>query len=155
MSEKELFRTFQSTTRWWSCSGGHLVMWSNASVLKVLRWRPSRLIEVPWSSSATERWRGHPGTAVVFGSCRILKWNGSFTYQDHICISFELSDQDLCKYVGKRYPHFRDYNSHSAGGYCPAASELIPNADRSENIMLVDRRQKLLSVRLIDFSLAL
>lgn len=32
----------------------------------------------------------------------ILKWNSSFTYQNHICISFELLDQDLRDYVESR-----------------------------------------------------
>lgn len=32
----------------------------------------------------------------------ILKWNSSFTYQNHICNSFELVDQDLCDYVESR-----------------------------------------------------
>lgn len=32
----------------------------------------------------------------------ILEWNSSFTYQNHICISFELLDQDLRDYVESR-----------------------------------------------------
>lgn len=41
----------------------------------------------------------------------IIKWNCSFTYQDHICISCQLLDQDLHEYVKNRGKGWRQPSS--------------------------------------------
>lgn len=90
----------------------------------------------------------------------IIKWNESFTYQDHVCMSFQLLDQDLREYVEDRgdgllIPEMRSVIRQVAAALQHLRSFRIVHADvRPENIMIVDRRQQPMRVRLIDFGLA-
>lgn len=90
----------------------------------------------------------------------IIKWNESFTYQDHVCISFQLLDQDLREYVEDRgegllIPEMKSVVGQVAAALQHLSSLRIVHADvRPENIMVVDRRQQPIRVRLIDFGLA-
>lgn len=90
----------------------------------------------------------------------IIKWNESFTYQDHVCISFQLLDQDLREYVEDRgggllIPEMKSVVRQVAAALQHLSSFRIVHADvRPENIMVVDRRQQPIRVRLIDFGLA-
>lgn len=90
----------------------------------------------------------------------ILKWNSSFTHQNHICISFELLDQDLRDYVESRgkgllIPEIKTIIWQVATALQHLSTFRIVHADiRPEKIVLVDWRQQPLRVHLIDFGLA-
>uniref|UniRef100_A0A3B5K9Z6 Protein kinase domain-containing protein n=1 Tax=Takifugu rubripes TaxID=31033 RepID=A0A3B5K9Z6_TAKRU len=90
----------------------------------------------------------------------IIKWKESFTYQDHMCMSYELLDQDLQNYVKARgegllIPDLKSVIRQVATALQHLRSFKIVHADiRPENIMIVDRRQQPIRVRLVDFGLS-
>ncbi|TWW61905.1 Homeodomain-interacting protein kinase 3 [Takifugu flavidus] len=90
----------------------------------------------------------------------IIKWKESFTYQDHMCMSYELLDQDLQNYVKARgegllIPELKSVIRQVATALQHLRSFKIVHADiRPENIMIVDRRQQPIRVRLVDFGLS-
>lgn len=90
----------------------------------------------------------------------IIKCKGCFSYQDHACLSFELLDQDLREYVqdrgeGLHVPEIRSVIRQVTTALWHLSSCRIVHADvRPDNIMLVDRTQQPIRVRLIDFGLA-
>uniref|UniRef100_A0A674PNQ6 Protein kinase domain-containing protein n=1 Tax=Takifugu rubripes TaxID=31033 RepID=A0A674PNQ6_TAKRU len=90
----------------------------------------------------------------------IIKWKDSFTYQDHMCMRYELLDQDLHNYVKARgegllIPELKSVIRQVATALQYLRSFKIVHADiRPENIMIVDRRQQPIRVRLVDFGLA-
>uniref|UniRef100_A0A674MKL4 Protein kinase domain-containing protein n=1 Tax=Takifugu rubripes TaxID=31033 RepID=A0A674MKL4_TAKRU len=90
----------------------------------------------------------------------IIKWKDSFTYQDHMCMSYELLDQDLQNYVKARgegllIPELKSVIRQVATALQHLRSFKIVHADiRPENIMIVDRKQQPIRVRLVDFGLS-
>ncbi|KAM7371086.1 hypothetical protein PAMP_010582 [Pampus punctatissimus] len=94
-------------------------------------------------------------------TCNIIRWNGFFFTQDHICLEFELLDQSLRDYMCDR-----NYTGLPIEEIRPVVYQLttalshlksigIVHADlKPDNIMITDRRQQLLKVKLIDFGLA-
>ncbi|XP_074484958.1 homeodomain-interacting protein kinase 1-like [Sebastes fasciatus] len=92
--------------------------------------------------------------------CNLVRWNGSFFHERFICLEFELLDQNLREYTQQRG------HALSIGEIRPVIHQLttallhlealkIIHADlKPENIMVVDRRQQPLHVKLIDFGLA-
>ncbi|XP_044046173.1 homeodomain-interacting protein kinase 1-like isoform X2 [Siniperca chuatsi] len=93
--------------------------------------------------------------------CNLVRWNGSFFHERFICLEFELLDLSLHDYTRQR-----SYQSLSIAEIRPVIHQLttallhlealgIMHADlKPENIMVVDRRQQPLQVKLIDFGLA-
>ncbi|TWW56108.1 Homeodomain-interacting protein kinase 3 [Takifugu flavidus] len=83
----------------------------------------------------------------------IIKWKDSFTYQDHMCMRYELLDQDLHNYVKARgegllIPELKSVIRQVATALQHLRSFKIVHADiRPENIMIVDRRQQPIRVR--------
>ncbi|KAM7371094.1 hypothetical protein PAMP_010589 [Pampus punctatissimus] len=94
-------------------------------------------------------------------TCNIIRWNGFFFTQDHICLEFELLDQSLRDYMCDR-----NYTGLPIEEISPVVYQLttalshlksigIVHADlKPDNIMITDRRQQPLKVKLIDFGLA-
>uniref|UniRef100_A0A3B5AZJ5 Protein kinase domain-containing protein n=1 Tax=Stegastes partitus TaxID=144197 RepID=A0A3B5AZJ5_9TELE len=93
-------------------------------------------------------------------TCSIVQWNGFFFDKENICIDFELLDQSLRDYldgtksrlsVGELRPVLHQVatalsHMHSIG---------IMHMDlKPDNIMVVDRHQHPLKVKLIDFGMA-
>ncbi|KAM7371154.1 hypothetical protein PAMP_010645 [Pampus punctatissimus] len=94
-------------------------------------------------------------------TCNIIRWNGFFFTQDHICLEFELLDQSLRDYMCDRNSKALPLEEVRPVLYqlTTALSHLhsigIVHADlKPENIMVTDRRQQPLKVKLIDFGLA-
>ncbi|XP_030582312.1 homeodomain-interacting protein kinase 2-like [Archocentrus centrarchus] len=93
--------------------------------------------------------------------CNIVRWNKSFFHEGLVCLEFELLDLNLNKYMKER-----DCQVMSMDELRPVLHQLttallhlealkIIHADiKPENIMVVDRRQHPLQVKLIDFGLA-
>uniref|UniRef100_A0A3Q3VX75 Protein kinase domain-containing protein n=1 Tax=Mola mola TaxID=94237 RepID=A0A3Q3VX75_MOLML len=93
-------------------------------------------------------------------TCNIIKWNGDFCYQDNICLSFELLDQSLYHYIvdreeGLSMADIRPVIQQVATALYHLNSIGIVHGDiKPDNIMVVDRKQQPLKVKLIDFGLA-
>uniref|UniRef100_A0A3Q3VRZ1 Protein kinase domain-containing protein n=1 Tax=Mola mola TaxID=94237 RepID=A0A3Q3VRZ1_MOLML len=84
-------------------------------------------------------------------SCNIVKWNNYFFDKEIICLSFELLDQNLRDYILDRESIIHQLTT--------ALSHLnslgIVHADlKPDNVMVVDRHQQPLKVKLVDFGLA-
>ncbi|KAM7383703.1 hypothetical protein PAMA_011184 [Pampus argenteus] len=94
-------------------------------------------------------------------TCNIIRWNGFFFSQENICLEFELLDQSLTHYMCDR-----EYKPLPLKEIRPVLHQLttalshlhsigIVHADlKPDNIMVADRRQRPLKVKLIDFGLA-
>uniref|UniRef100_A0A3B4Z7T4 Homeodomain-interacting protein kinase 1-like n=1 Tax=Stegastes partitus TaxID=144197 RepID=A0A3B4Z7T4_9TELE len=78
-------------------------------------------------------------------TCNIVQWNGFFFDKENICTVFELLDQSLHEYVQEQ-DKWAVSHLHSIGF---VHMDLKPH-----NIMVVDRHQLPLKVKLIDFGLA-
>nr|XP_046234346.1 homeodomain-interacting protein kinase 2-like [Scatophagus argus] len=93
--------------------------------------------------------------------CSLVRWNGSFFHERFICLEFELLDQSLHEYTQQRQDQ-----PLSMAEIRPVIHQLttallhlddlrILHGDlKPENIMIVDRKQQPLQVKLIDFGLA-
>ncbi|XP_056229009.1 homeodomain-interacting protein kinase 1-like [Seriola aureovittata] len=93
--------------------------------------------------------------------CHLVSWIGSFLHETLICLQFELLDLSLHDYMQQRC-----FQSLPMGEIRPVLHQLttallhlealeIMHADlKPENVMVVDRRQRPLQVKLIDFGLA-
>ncbi|XP_061697226.1 homeodomain-interacting protein kinase 2-like isoform X2 [Syngnathoides biaculeatus] len=91
--------------------------------------------------------------------CNIVRWEGFFFHKENICLSFELLDQNLREFM-------QHHSALSIQQLRPVVHQLatalshmskigLVHADiKPENIMVVDRRQKPLKVKLADFGLA-
>ncbi|KAM7381982.1 hypothetical protein PAMA_012716 [Pampus argenteus] len=87
-------------------------------------------------------------------TCNIIGWNGFFFARDYICLEFELLDQSLRDYMRNR-----NYMGLPLTQVKPVLHQLttalVVHADlKPDNIMITDRRQQPLKVKLIDFGLA-
>ncbi|KAM7381983.1 hypothetical protein PAMA_012717 [Pampus argenteus] len=94
-------------------------------------------------------------------TCNIIGWNGFFFARDYICLEFELLDQSLRDYMRNR-----NYMGLPLTQVKPVLHQLttalahlqsmgIVHADlKPDNIMITDRTQQPLKVKLIDFGLA-
>lgn len=94
-------------------------------------------------------------------TCNIVKWNGFFFHKKNICLNFELLDTDLRNYMKERHPRglpmsaMRSIIHQLAIALFHLRSVGIVHADlKPANIMIVDRYQQPLKVKVIDFGLA-
>eukprot|EP00064_Thunnus_orientalis_P007357 superscaffoldBa00000811_g7377 len=91
----------------------------------------------------------------------IVRWNGFFFDKDHICLNFELLDQSLYDYMEERHHQGLSIQELSpvvhqlATALSHLRSMSIIHADlKPDNIMVVNRHQQPLKVKIIDFGLA-
>uniref|UniRef100_A0A3B5BAQ5 Protein kinase domain-containing protein n=1 Tax=Stegastes partitus TaxID=144197 RepID=A0A3B5BAQ5_9TELE len=92
--------------------------------------------------------------------CNIVKWDGFFFDKENICIAFELLDQSLRGYLqdrnncGVSIGELKPVLHQMATALSHLHSMGIMHADlKPDNIMVVDRHQQPLKVKLIDFGL--
>uniref|UniRef100_A0A3P8Q0E9 Protein kinase domain-containing protein n=1 Tax=Astatotilapia calliptera TaxID=8154 RepID=A0A3P8Q0E9_ASTCA len=93
--------------------------------------------------------------------CNIVEWNGYFLDGEHICLNFELLDQSLWDYIGDRKNQGLPIRELSpilhqlANALFHLGSVGIVHADlKSGNIMVVNRHESPVKVKVIDFGLA-
>ncbi|KAL3979017.1 tumor necrosis factor receptor superfamily member 10A/B [Sarotherodon galilaeus] len=93
--------------------------------------------------------------------CNIVQWNDFFIDGDRICLNFELLDQSLSQYMGDRenrvlpMREIRAVLFQLANALSHLGSLGIVHADlKPGNIMVVDRYECPIKVKLIDFGLA-
>ncbi|KAE8280298.1 Homeodomain-interacting protein kinase 3 [Larimichthys crocea] len=94
-------------------------------------------------------------------TCNIVRWNGFFFDQDRICLNFDLLDLSLYSYLKERNfkglttTELRPVIAQLATALSHLRSIGLVHADlKPDNVMIVDRHQTPLQVRLIDFGLA-
>ncbi|KAE8287160.1 Homeodomain-interacting protein kinase 2 [Larimichthys crocea] len=94
-------------------------------------------------------------------TCNIVRWNGFFFDKDRICLNFELLDQSLYEYMtarnnkGLNMTELRPVIQQLATALSHLRSIGLVHADlKPDNVMIVNRNQHPLKVRLIDFGLA-
>uniref|UniRef100_A0A3Q3F3A1 Protein kinase domain-containing protein n=1 Tax=Labrus bergylta TaxID=56723 RepID=A0A3Q3F3A1_9LABR len=94
-------------------------------------------------------------------TCNIVQWNGYFFCNMNICLSFELLDLSLYHYMEVRLEktlpitEVKDVLYQLSIALSHLSSIGIVHADlKPENVIVVDRHQKPLRVKLIDFGLA-
>ncbi|TKS81230.1 Homeodomain-interacting protein kinase 2 [Collichthys lucidus] len=94
-------------------------------------------------------------------TCNIVRWNGFFFDQDRICLNFDLMDLSLYTFLKERNfeglttPELRPVIAQLATALSHLRSIGLVHADlKPDNVMIVDRYQTPLQVRLIDFGLA-
>lgn len=96
----------------------------------------------------------------------IIHWQGFFFHGANICLIFELLDQSLCEYMRNRpdegecpglpMPEVRAVLHQMSSALYHLSSVGIVHADiKPENIMVVNRNEKPIRVKLIDFGLSL
>uniref|UniRef100_A0AAZ1XQ87 Protein kinase domain-containing protein n=1 Tax=Oreochromis aureus TaxID=47969 RepID=A0AAZ1XQ87_OREAU len=93
--------------------------------------------------------------------CNIVEWNGYFLDGERICLNFELLDQSLSDYIGDRnnqglpIRELRPILHQLANALFHLGSVGIVHADlKPGNIMVVNRHESPVKVKLIDFGLA-
>uniref|UniRef100_A0A3B4FEG1 Protein kinase domain-containing protein n=1 Tax=Pundamilia nyererei TaxID=303518 RepID=A0A3B4FEG1_9CICH len=93
--------------------------------------------------------------------CNIVEWNGYFLDGERICLNFELLDQSLWDYIGDRKNRGLPIRELSpilhqlANALFHLGSVGIVHADlKSGNIMVVNRHESPVKVKVIDFGLA-
>uniref|UniRef100_A0A669CKJ8 Protein kinase domain-containing protein n=1 Tax=Oreochromis niloticus TaxID=8128 RepID=A0A669CKJ8_ORENI len=93
--------------------------------------------------------------------CNIVEWNGYFLDGERICLNFELLDQSLWDYIGgwnnQGLPirELRPILHQIANALFHLGSVGIVHADlKPANIMVVNRHESPIKVKLIDFGLA-
>uniref|UniRef100_A0A3P9BAE3 Protein kinase domain-containing protein n=1 Tax=Maylandia zebra TaxID=106582 RepID=A0A3P9BAE3_9CICH len=94
-------------------------------------------------------------------AANIVKWNGFFHDGEWVCLKFELLDQCLWDYIGDRknqglpISEVRPILGHLTNALSHLGSVGIVRADlKPGNIMVVNRYESPVKVRLIDFGLA-
>uniref|UniRef100_A0A3Q0R3F4 Protein kinase domain-containing protein n=1 Tax=Amphilophus citrinellus TaxID=61819 RepID=A0A3Q0R3F4_AMPCI len=83
-------------------------------------------------------------------SCNIVRWNSIFFYfldRERICLNFELLDQSLFDYTKDRNFQPLPISELSSMG-------IVHTDLKTDNLMIVDRRQSPIKVKIIDFGLA-
>uniref|UniRef100_A0A3Q0RA43 Protein kinase domain-containing protein n=1 Tax=Amphilophus citrinellus TaxID=61819 RepID=A0A3Q0RA43_AMPCI len=93
--------------------------------------------------------------------CNIVKWNGFFLYRERICLNFELLDQSLYDYLKDRnnqglpISELRPILYQLTNALSHLSSGGIVHTDlKPDNLMVVDRHQSPIKVKIIDFGLA-
>ncbi|XP_044195963.1 homeodomain-interacting protein kinase 2-like [Thunnus albacares] len=93
--------------------------------------------------------------------CNIIRWNGSFLHEERICLEFELLDQSLFDFMEQRcnqplpIKELRPVVHQLTTALTHLETVGVIHADiKPENIMIVNRHQQPLSVKLIDFGIA-
>uniref|UniRef100_A0A669BH24 Protein kinase domain-containing protein n=2 Tax=Oreochromis TaxID=8139 RepID=A0A669BH24_ORENI len=93
--------------------------------------------------------------------CNIVEWNGYFLDGERICLNFELLDQSLSDYIGDRnnqglpIRELRPILHQLANALFHLGSVGIVHADlKPVNIMVVNRHESPVKVKLIDFGIA-
>uniref|UniRef100_A0A3P9B807 Protein kinase domain-containing protein n=1 Tax=Maylandia zebra TaxID=106582 RepID=A0A3P9B807_9CICH len=93
--------------------------------------------------------------------CNIVEWNGYFLDGERICLNFELLDQSLSDYIGDRnnqglpMREIRPILHQLANALFHLGSVGIVHADlKPVNIMVVNRSESQVRVKLIDFGIA-
>uniref|UniRef100_A0A3P9C8C2 Protein kinase domain-containing protein n=1 Tax=Maylandia zebra TaxID=106582 RepID=A0A3P9C8C2_9CICH len=93
--------------------------------------------------------------------CNIVEWNGYFLDGERICLNFELLDQSLWDYIGDRnnqglpMRELRPILHQLANALFHLGSVGIVHADlKPVNIMVVNRSEPPVKVKLIDFGIA-
>uniref|UniRef100_A0A3P9B7V5 Protein kinase domain-containing protein n=1 Tax=Maylandia zebra TaxID=106582 RepID=A0A3P9B7V5_9CICH len=93
--------------------------------------------------------------------CNIVEWNGYFLDGERICLNFELLDQSLWDYIGDRnnqglpMRELRPILHQLANALFHLGSVGIVHADlKPGNIMVMNRSESPVKVKLIDFGLA-
>uniref|UniRef100_A0AAZ1X5P7 Protein kinase domain-containing protein n=1 Tax=Oreochromis aureus TaxID=47969 RepID=A0AAZ1X5P7_OREAU len=93
--------------------------------------------------------------------CNIVEWNGYFLDGERICLNFELLDQSLSDYIGDRsnqglpIRELRPILHQLANALFHLGSVGIVHADlKPVNIMVVNRHESPIKVKLIDFGIA-
>uniref|UniRef100_A0A669CMQ7 Protein kinase domain-containing protein n=1 Tax=Oreochromis niloticus TaxID=8128 RepID=A0A669CMQ7_ORENI len=93
--------------------------------------------------------------------CNIVEWNGYFLDGERICLNFEVLDQSLSDYIGDRnnqglpIRELRPILHQLANALFHLGSVGIVHADlKPGNIMVVNRHESPVKVKLIDFGLA-
>ncbi|XP_077424337.1 homeodomain-interacting protein kinase 1-like [Vanacampus margaritifer] len=91
--------------------------------------------------------------------CNIVRWEGFFFHNENICLNFELLDQNLREFMQHHralsIQQVRPVVHQLATALSHMSSMGLVHADiKPENIMVVDRRQQPLKVKLADFGLA-
>uniref|UniRef100_A0A3P9C5A5 Protein kinase domain-containing protein n=1 Tax=Maylandia zebra TaxID=106582 RepID=A0A3P9C5A5_9CICH len=93
--------------------------------------------------------------------CNIVEWNGYFLDGERICLNFELLDQSLSDYIGDRnnqglpMREIRPILNQLANALFHLGSVGIVHADlKPVNIMVVNRSESQVKVKLIDFGIA-
>uniref|UniRef100_A0A3Q0S4D7 Protein kinase domain-containing protein n=1 Tax=Amphilophus citrinellus TaxID=61819 RepID=A0A3Q0S4D7_AMPCI len=94
-------------------------------------------------------------------SCNIVRWNGFFIDRERICLNFELLDQSLFDYMkdnnfqGLPISELRPLLYQLANALSHLSSMGIVHTDlKTDNLMVVDRHQCPIKVKIIDFGLA-
>uniref|UniRef100_A0A3P9DHZ8 Protein kinase domain-containing protein n=1 Tax=Maylandia zebra TaxID=106582 RepID=A0A3P9DHZ8_9CICH len=93
--------------------------------------------------------------------CNIVEWNGYFLDGERICLNFELLDQSLSDYIGDRnnrglpMREIRPILNQLTNALFHLGSVGIVHADlKPVNIMVVNRSESQVRVKLIDFGIA-
>uniref|UniRef100_A0A3B4ZVT9 Protein kinase domain-containing protein n=1 Tax=Stegastes partitus TaxID=144197 RepID=A0A3B4ZVT9_9TELE len=94
-------------------------------------------------------------------TCNIVQWDGIFLHKESICITFELLDQSLHHYLqeqntwGLTMGELKPILQQLATALAHLHSIEIVHADiKPLNVMVVDRHQQPVKIKLIDFGLA-
>ncbi|XP_049578412.1 homeodomain-interacting protein kinase 2-like [Syngnathus scovelli] len=91
--------------------------------------------------------------------CHIVRWQGFFFHKENICLNFELLDQNLREFMqyhcALSVQQVRPVVHQLATALSHMSAVGLVHADiKPENIMVVDRHQRPLKVKLADFGLA-
>lgn len=124
--------------------------------LKLIRYDPESIQQVKVEVAILKRLQ-----CLDPDACNIVRWYEFFFHMETICLTFELLDISLWDYM-KETPNQGLPMSEIRAITCQMATALshlksigIVHADvKPENIMIVDRRQEPLKVKLSDFGLA-
>nr|XP_057943658.1 homeodomain-interacting protein kinase 3-like [Doryrhamphus excisus] len=91
--------------------------------------------------------------------CNIVRWDGFFFHKENICLNFELLDQNLREFMQRQcampIQELGTVVHQLATALSHMSSMGLVHGDiKPENIMVVDRREQPLRVKLADFGLA-
>uniref|UniRef100_A0A3Q1AKU8 Protein kinase domain-containing protein n=1 Tax=Amphiprion ocellaris TaxID=80972 RepID=A0A3Q1AKU8_AMPOC len=94
-------------------------------------------------------------------TCNIVRWDGFFFHKENICMTFELLDQSLYHYLQEQHTRgltmgeLKPILHQLATALAHLHSTEIVHADlKPVNVMVVNRHQHPIQVKLIDFGLA-
>lgn len=124
--------------------------------LKLIRYAPESIQQVKVEVANLKRLQ-----CLDPDACNIVRWYDFFFHMETICLTFELLDLSLWDYMKERpnqglpMSEIRPVTHQMATALIHLKSIGIVHADlKPDNIMIVDRRQQPLKVKLTDFGLA-